>query len=185
MKKMGRVGARHWHSNRMPAELAALPDIEIGFIEPMQAKLVSDLPKGDVWQYEIKLDGYRALVLKAGGRVKLLSRNNHELNSRFPSIANSFEGLEDNTILDGEIVALDEWGRPSFNRLQNDRPPIFFYAFDLLAFRGKSLLGLPFRERRDLLPRLTLSGLGDPVRLSPTLDPTPAALIAAANKQGL
>src|SRR5581483_2255990 len=135
--------------------------------------------------YEVKLDGYRALVLKSKGHVKLLSRNNNDLTQRFSKIAQAFEALEDNTIVDGEIVALDEKGRPSFNRLQNDREPILYFAFDLLAFRGKSLVKLPRRDRRDLLINSALPGLFDPVRLSPTLGGDPGQLIASVQEQKL
>src|SRR5579885_3422713 len=92
---------------------------KIEFIEPMNALLVSRLPEGSEWLYEIKLDGYRALALRHPDRVQLLSRRNNDLAGRFPTIAKACQGLAPGTIVDGEIVALDEHGRPSFNLLQH------------------------------------------------------------------
>src|SRR5436309_2896715 len=89
------------------------------FVEPMLAKPVSELPEGSNWQYEIKLDGYRALAVKDRGEVRLLSRRNNVLNDRFPSIAEALKSIDDGLTLDGEIVALDARGRPSFNLLQH------------------------------------------------------------------
>jgi bifunctional non-homologous end joining protein LigD len=155
------------------------------FLEPMRAALVDKLPDGPAWQYEIKLDGYRALAIKTAGGVELLSRNNLKLNARFPTVAQALASLEDGAILDGEIVALDQDGRPVFNALQNsgrDTRPIFYYVFDLLHFRGKSLLDLPLRDRRALLDSLALP---DPIRLSHPLDASPADLVRAAREQGL
>ncbi|MBV8071145.1 MAG: non-homologous end-joining DNA ligase, partial [Acidobacteriaceae bacterium] len=109
-----------WHSNRTPIpdlNLDELPVSQMQFIEPMQCKLVSSLPEGENWQYEVKLDGYRALAIKDNGRVDLLSRRNNNLNQRFEPVSAAMERLEDGIILDGEIVALDESGRPSFNLL--------------------------------------------------------------------
>ena len=78
------------------------------FIEPMAAKLVAALPVGREWVYEIKLDGYRVLALKAGDRVRLLSRNNRDLTDEFPQIAKAVARIQASTaLLDGEVVALD------------------------------------------------------------------------------
>lgn len=90
-------------------------------------------------------------------------------------------------IIDGEIVALDEKGRPSFNLLQNRQAsdaPVFFYAFDLLAYRERSLAGLPLKTRRALRAR-ALQGVSDPIRVSQILDAEPVELTAAAREQGL
>jgi bifunctional non-homologous end joining protein LigD len=122
------------------ATTARLPD----FVEPMKAKLVGSMPTGD-WMYEIKFDGYRALALRGGSETRILSRNQKDLGSKFPEVKDSIAALDvQDTVIDGEIVALDEKGRSSFQLLQSfdmgqERPPIVFYAFDLLWLNGKNL----------------------------------------------
>ena len=169
-------------------DLSSLPAAKIEFVAPMLAKPVQQLPQGAGWSYELKLDGYRALVVKANGNTAVLSRRRNRLNRKFPSIANAFEGLADGTILDGEIVALDEHGKPSFNTLQNWKStdqPLYFYAFDVLAYGSKDLRRLPISQRRQVLEHLALNGLKDPVRLSPIFETPAANLVEAVREQGL
>jgi bifunctional non-homologous end joining protein LigD len=117
-----------------------LPD----FVEPMQAKLVDFIRPGD-WIYEIKFDGYRALALRGGSETRVLSRNQKDLGKKFPEIVNSIAAVDlQDAIIDGEIVALDDKDRSSFQALQGfdmgqERPPIVYYAFDLLRLNGKNL----------------------------------------------
>ena len=93
---------------------ARLPD----FVEPMKAKLVDSMRSGD-WIYEIKFDGYRALALRGGSETRVLSRNKKDLGSKFPEVKDSIAALDvQDAIIDGEIVALDEKGRSSFQLLQ-------------------------------------------------------------------
>ncbi len=129
------------------------------FVEPMQAKLVDSMRPGD-WIYEIKFDGYRALALRGGSETRVLSRNQKDLGSKFTEVVDSIAALDlQDAIIDGEIVALDEKGRSSFQLLQGldmgqVRPPIVFYAFDLLQLNGKDLRNLPIEERKAKLEEL-------------------------------
>lgn len=111
--------------------------------------LTAPLPNGPEWAYEVKWDGYRAV----GSPDWLLSRNAKRLN--FPSIRDAMRQLDAGTMLDGEVVALDEQGRPSFNRLQDygKGTTVLYYAFDIPSHRGKSLLKTPWQERRAILDR--------------------------------
>jgi ATP-dependent DNA ligase len=121
----------------------------------MQCLAVARLPEGPDWEYEIKFDGNRALGIKSGGRVRLVSRNGNDFSGRFPSVANALSKLPDDSIVDGEIVALDETGRPSFNVLQNyhhSATLLQFYIFDLLNMGAvSSASALAILSRRLLI----------------------------------
>lgn len=174
-------------SNKKPKKTkpAALPK----FVEPMKAKLAATAPKGD-WIYEIKFDGFRALALKGGSQVRLLSRNEKDLGGKFPEVMEAVLQLPaQDAIIDGEIVALDEKGRSSFQLLQarelgQERPPLFFYAFDLLQLDGKNLMKLPLEERKEALSRLLGKGGGD-IRFSAALDSNVERLLEQARSIGL
>src|SRR6516225_3582623 len=100
------------------------------FIEPMLLLRTNRLPEGAAWQYELKLDGYRAIAFKSGGHVHLRSRNNNDFDRRYPAIVKALSRMPDETVLDGEVVALDAEGRPSFNALQNfasGQTPLLYY----------------------------------------------------------
>ncbi len=106
------------------------------FIEPTECLPVEKVPDGAEWQYELKLDGYRAIAVKEGGDVSLYSRNGNSFNAKFPAIVEAIAELRvKRCVLDGEIVALDQEGRHSFEllqRIQTTRAPLRFYVFDLL-----------------------------------------------------
>ena len=89
------------------------------FIPPMLLLPRKKLPEGADWRYELKHDGYRAIAFKSDGRLYLRSRNNKDFADRYPKLLNGLEGLPDETVIDGEVVAFDGSGRPSFNVLQN------------------------------------------------------------------
>ena len=116
----------------------------------------TSLPEGEDWAYELKLDGYRAITFKNNGRVHLRSRNNKDFAGRYPAIATALQKLPDETVIDGEVVAFDDSGRPSFNTLQNfgsSTVPLFYYAFDVLILGG---LGAEPEDRGPQRPQLRL-----------------------------
>jgi DNA ligase D-like protein (predicted ligase) len=138
--------------------------------------------------YELKLDGYRALGIKSNGEVQLRSRNNNDFAARYPQIAKALVKLPNETVVDGEIVALDETGKPSFNALQNYDPaqsPLFFYLFDVLVLAGSNVMAEPLTLRRALLEKKILSKLADPIRYSAALQASLRDLITSVKAQGL
>src|SRR5215471_5680592 len=113
------------------------------FIEPMLLLRTEKLPDGPEWLHELKLDGYRAVALKSGGKVRLRSRNDKDFNDRYPSLVKALKAMPDDTVIDGEVVALDPDGRPSFNLLQNygsAGAPLHFFAFDVLILKGEDVM---------------------------------------------
>jgi ATP-dependent DNA ligase len=137
----------------MPANpLSSYPKTKAAFVEPMDCLAAPKLPEGAQWLWEIKLDGYRAVAVKSGGAVTLYSRNKKILNKRFPYIIEPLRGLPDGTVVDGEIVALDDDGRPVFNLLQNftsEAGRIRYFVFDLLFYDNRDLTRLTLLVRRD------------------------------------
>src|SRR5688572_4798156 len=128
------------------------------YVTPMAALLVDSLPTGDEWLYEAKFDGYRALALKDGATVKLLSRKGNDLTADYPAIRQTVEALRTKVaVLDGEIVAFDESGRPSFQHLhhRSAKPvAIRYFVFDLLFLNGKDLQAEPLEKRRAKLKEI-------------------------------
>jgi bifunctional non-homologous end joining protein LigD len=157
------------------------------FIEPMQALPVAKLPDGD-WLYEVKLDGYRALAFKDSRDVRLISRNNKPLN--YPPLLDSLKLLAvEQVILDGEIVALDEKGRSSFQLLQVYKSsqqcvPLVYYVFDLLFVDGKDLRKEPLSARRKLLADILKKAPPD-IRLSEGLQGSKEDLLRVTQEFGL
>jgi DNA ligase D-like protein (predicted ligase) len=159
-----------------------------GFIEPMLLQRTEKLPEGPEWLIELKLDGYRALAIKSGGKVQLRSRNDNDFDSRYPGIVKALAAMPDETVIDGEVVALDQDGRPSFNTLQNHGSaavPLHFFIFDLLMLHGRDVMAEPLVKRRELIEKHVLPNLADPIRYSPILEATLADLIRSVKEQGL
>lgn len=157
-----------------------------GFIEPMLLQRTDKLPEGPEWLIELKLDGYRALAVKSGGKIQLRSRNDNDFNSRYPGIVKALASMPDETVIDGEVVALNEEGRPSFNTRQNHRSagvPLHFFIFDLLILQGRDVMAEPLAKRRELIEKHVLTKLADPIRYSPILEASLPDLIRSVKAQ--
>ena len=157
------------------------------FIEPMLLLRTEKLPQGSDWTYEIKLDGYRALAIKSDGKVQLRSRNDNDFTIRYAPVAAALHGMPNETVLDGEVAALDEEGRPSFNLLQNygySKTPLVYFVFDLLVPSGRNVMTEPLSERRALLEKHVLPRLAEPIRYSQELKASLPDLIASVKSAG-
>jgi bifunctional non-homologous end joining protein LigD len=129
--------------------------VSIHFLKPMECLSVKRLPTGAKWTYEIKLDGFRLQAIRTQDRVALYSRHPKLMTGQFPQIAKELASLlSPGTILDGELAALDDLGRPRFNLLQNYRPGsahLAYFVFDMLVHEGRDITRLTVSERRTLL----------------------------------
>jgi bifunctional non-homologous end joining protein LigD len=172
------------------ASLPDLPSAKPRFIEPMKPRLLEKPPTTGDWMYELKFDGIRAIAVKIDKKVSLLSRNENELAGRFPEIVEAIKDLPAREcVIDGEVVALDEEGRSSFQLLQSlelegRKSPLRFYVFDLLQLNGKSLLRLPLTQRKDLLEKLC-ENIGEPIRFSGEIGSDATKLLAEVKRRGL
>lgn len=168
-------------------------------IRPMLATLVDEPFDDDNWLYEVKWDGYRAITFIDGKSLRLVSRNQNELTAAYPELHDipRFVNAQ-KTILDGEIVALDEEGRSSFSLMQQrtgvgeggrrirrtrDDIPVIYYAFDLLYLDGYDLTQVDLEQRKQLLKSI-LSG-NDLLRYSDHYIGQGTALFQAAAQRGL
>jgi len=159
--------------DRMPAarlvpngKRAAMPSS----LSPMHAELSDTVRNHPDWMWEPKLDGYRALAFIRDGRVTLRSRRGLDLTPAFPRLAAELAAQDANMVFDGELVAFDDAGKPSFNALQNrvqlksereiaaadQSAPVMYYCFDLLHFAGIDLRDAPYRDRRRYLAQSLL-----------------------------
>jgi bifunctional non-homologous end joining protein LigD len=172
------------------ASVPDLPSAKARFIEPMKAKLVEDPPVTGDWIYELKFDGIRLVGIKRDEKISLLSRNENELAKRFPEIVEAIKTLPAREcVIDGEVVALDDEGRSSFQLLQaremeGRKSPIYFYAFDLLQLDGKSLISLPLEARKNVLEKLC-AGARDPIRYSGAIGGDAQQLLNEVKRRGL
>ena len=205
MKEISAAQDATWNSNREPenggsdlktriARIAVSKTTRAPaeFVQPMKPKLVKAVPAQGEWAFEVKFDGYRVIAVKNGRKVSLYSRNVKPL--RVPEISEAIEALPcRSAVLDGEIVALDENGRPSFQLLQaremgdpvgGEAALICCYLFDLIHVDGKDLRDLPLTERREQLAAL-LNGVGDPLRYSTNLPGDAAMVLEKVKAAGL
>ena len=146
------------------------------------------LPDGPEWIHELKFDGYRALAIKSAGKVHLRSRNDNDFNGRYPGIVTALAAMPDDTVIDGEVVALDPDGKPSFYLLQNHGSqggPLHFFIFDVLVLKGKHVMDEPLTKRRELLEKHVFPKMDEPIRFSPLLEARLKDLIQSVKAQGL
>jgi bifunctional non-homologous end joining protein LigD len=182
--------SRDGHGRHGEPSLPDLPSAKARFIEPMKAKLVEKAPAIGDWIYELKFDGIRLIAVKKDEKISLLSRNQNELAGRFPEIVEAITSMQAREcVIDGEVVALDEEGRSSFQLLQaremeGRKSPVYFYAFDLLQLDGKSLLSLPLEARKDVLEKLC-AGTGEPIRYSGPIGGDAKRLLEEVKRRGL
>jgi bifunctional non-homologous end joining protein LigD len=172
------------------AKKAAMPQK----IEPMLATIAATPPKGGDWAYEIKWDGYRGIVFLDRGELRIVSRNNLAFDKQFPELAEIAGAIAaDTAIVDGEIVALDEHGRPSFSLMQQrtgfvsvenrKRTPVSYVAFDLLYLNGYDLRGAALSDRQKLLRGAVRQG--SVVRASESFTGDGDHVLAGARQLGL
>jgi DNA ligase D-like protein (predicted ligase) len=165
------------------------PRVKAGFIPPMLLVRTEKLPEDTTrWAYELKLDGYRAIAFKTGGKVHLRSRNDNNFNDRYPAVVRGLAGMPNETVIDGELLALDEKGRPSFNALQNygsSTTAVIYYVFDVMVLSGRDVMAKTLEERREHLERTVLPTLAEPVRHAGELKATLRELVHSVKEQGL
>ncbi len=167
-------------------------------VHPMLATSIDKPFDNPDWLFEIKWDGYRAVAFIDGGRVRLVSRNQNDLSAQFPELAALPQFVKARrAILDGEIVALDDHGRPSFSLMQQrtgfrpgkprlsfrDDVPVVYYAFDLLYLDDYDLRRVPLERRKQLLQQHLIAG--NLVRFSDHYAEKGLALFQAAGEKGL
>lgn len=162
--------------------------VKAGFVEPMLLVRVETLPDDAArWEYQLKFDGYRAIAFKTGGRLHLRSRNDNDFTMRYPAVVRGLANMPDDTVVDGEVVAIDEEGRPSFNALQNLTPgtAVVYFVFDVMVLSGRDVTTDTLAKRRELLERKVLPALAEPVRYAGELNASLRDLIHSVKTQGL
>jgi bifunctional non-homologous end joining protein LigD len=131
------------------------------FQSPQLATLVDEVPTGSGWLHEYKYDGYRLLIATAGGAASAFTRKGNDWSDKFRGIVKAASDLPPGCLIDGEAVALDAKGKPSFQLLQaslkGGKADLAFYAFDLLVDRGEDITRLPNIERKERLAALLKS----------------------------
>jgi bifunctional non-homologous end joining protein LigD len=155
-KKIGQIRLREAMESKL------LKDAPVGpmphNMRPMLATLIREPFDHPDWIFEVKWDGYRGIAEIRDGKVSLYSRNRTSLNEKFSPIADSLRKCGFDAVLDGEIVVVDDQGRPDFQMLQNYRKSgkghLLYYVFDLLHFHGHDLTNLPLLSRKELLKNI-------------------------------
>jgi DNA ligase D-like protein (predicted ligase) len=168
-------------------QLSSLPVRKADFIEPMDCAPVTKLIDGPGWAYEIKLDGYRAVGVKSDRGVNLFSRRHKSFNHQYPFLVEALNDLPEGTVVDGEVVALDESGRPNFNMLQSFRSEasrIHYFIFDMLICDNRDLTRLKLSERRQSM-KSHLKLYSPRIRIAEQFDVSATDMLAAVRQQQL
>src|SRR5215472_15957258 len=168
-------------------DLDSLPIGDAIFVAPMDCLAVPQLPNGSNWVYEIKLDGYRVVAINSNGRPSLFSKNRRSFNRQYPYIIDALSDLPENSVVDGEVVALDDAGRPDFNLLQHSRSQasrICYFVFDLLVYQNHDLTRLPFTDRRQIMSS-ALTFRSSRIRMAQHFETTAEEMLLAVGQQGL
>src|SRR5574341_559157 len=156
-------------------------------IRPMLATVVREPFDHADWVFEVKWDGYRAVAEIRDGAVSLYSRNLISFEKKFYPIVESLRKFGFDAVLDGEIVVVDDQGRPDFQALQHYQDPgnghLLYYVFDLLHFRGHDLTGLPLQRRKELLKKILPSSLK--IRFSDHVSKDGVLFFNVAKEKGL
>jgi len=174
-------------SGNLERTLNSLPLCPATFKEPMECLAVPKLPDGSNWLFEIKLDGYRAIAVKSSGKLNLFSRRRNSFNTQYSLVFEALADLPDNTVIDGEVVALDESGRPDFNLLQHYRAEavrIHYFVFDLLVYDNRDLTQLSLVERRQIM-KAVLKFESPRIRITDYFEASVEDMLSAARGQGL
>lgn len=201
-KAVSKSRSKKFSANSASSAVSALPGAEQRsmptVIHPMLATSAAKAFNDPGWLFEIKWDGYRAVAFLEGGRVRLVSRNQNDLTAQFPELQSLPQFVKvERAILDGEIVALDDNGRPSFSLMQQRtgfRPgkrrlerregvPVIYYAFDLLYLDGVDLRRVALEQRKRLLQERIVAG--EVVQYSDHYAEKGLDLFAAAKKREL
>lgn len=128
-------------------------------VPPMKATLGQLPPDDDRWAYEVKWDGYRTLAFVDPGGVRLQSTSQRDVTATYPELAGLGDGVHAGTaILDGELVVLDDEGRPRFELMQRHERQAALYVFDVLRVDDHDTIGLPYEDRRAILDQLVEPG---------------------------
>jgi bifunctional non-homologous end joining protein LigD len=158
-----------------------------GFIAPCLPTKAPTPPSGELWLHEIKHDGFRVVARKDGDRVRLYSRSGNDLTYRFPLIVEALARLRSRScIIDGEAVACDDNGLPSFNRIRYRRhdASVFLFAFDLIELNGDDLRRDPLEVRKATLSSVVVKA-GAGIRFNGHIEADGPTVVAHACKMGL
>jgi ATP-dependent DNA ligase len=171
----------------MKNSVRRLPKRKVEFIEPMECAPVTKLLDGTAWVYEIKLDGYRAIAIKSDGIVDLFSRRHKSFKHQYPHLVEALAELPEGTVVDGEVVALDDSGRPNFNLLaqfRSEASRIHYFIFDLLVCNDRDLSKLPLSERRETM-KSVLKLRSPRIRIAEQFEVSASDMLAAVRQQQL